>query len=91
MIEKLIGEDIDISQHKILLKNFTNFIASYSTLLDSVETYHQNLISSNLISKDRSTNEKLKVIEEISIVLSDCIPIFLKFSLLEDKLDKLNA
>ena len=45
MSEKLIGSDIDKNIHKQLLQNFTNFIQSFSPLLDSAEQYQQNVLN----------------------------------------------
>lgn len=90
MSEKLIGSDIDKNIHKQLLQNFTNFIQSFSPLLDSAEQYQQNVLSLKLIENCEINNEKSEVLSELSNTLTEMIPLFIKFSILEDKLEKLH-
>lgn len=90
MNEKLVGSDIDKIVHKQLLKNFTNFIQSFSPLLDSAEQYQQNVLSLKLIEDCEINQEKSEILLELSNTLTEMIPLFIKFSILEDKLEKLH-
>lgn len=90
MSEKLFGSEIDKNIHKQLLQNFTNFIQSFSPLLDSAEQYQQNVLSLKLIENCEINNEKSEVLSELSNTLTEMIPLFIKFSILEDKLEKLH-
>lgn len=90
MSEKLFGSEIDKNIHKQLLQNFTNFIQSFSPLLDSAEQYQQNVLCLKLIENCEINNEKSEVLSELSNTLTEMIPLFIKFSILEDKLEKLH-
>lgn len=90
MKNKLVGSEIDFKQHQDLLLSFTEFIKNFSPLLDNVEEYYQNMISLKLIDNNDEVNQKIEVIEEMTNCLTQCIPIFVQFSILENKLDLLN-
>jgi len=89
MSDKLIGSNIDKIIHKELLENFTNFLSTFSPLLDSAEKYQQNITSLKLIEDCEINNEKSEILTELCNTLTDMVPMFIKFSILEDKLDKL--
>jgi hypothetical protein len=90
MESKLIGLGIDKNQHSDMLKKFTEFICNYTPLLDSIEKYYQNLSSIKLLENDNTNNLKIEILEELTNVMTKFIPMFLEFSILENKLDKLN-
>ena len=90
MESKLIGLGIDKNQHSDMLKKFTEFISNYTPLLDSIEKYYQNLSSVKLLDNDNTNNLKIEILEELTNVMTKFIPMFLEFSILENKLDKLN-
>ena len=89
MSEKLIGSDIDRSIYKDLLENFTDFLQAFSKLLDTAETYQQNILCLKLLEDCKSNSDKNIILTELSNTLTSMVPYFLQFSILEDKLDKL--
>lgn len=86
---RLIGSDIDKKLHQDLLMNFSNFLKSFSPLLDSTEQYQQMITSIKLLDSSEITDEKSRIIDELSQTLTSLVPSFIKISLLEDKLEKL--
>ena len=91
MVNKAIGSEIDKKVHQDLLIKFTDFIKNFSPLLDSVENYQQLICSIKLLDDSENTQLKLDIIEELSVTLTNMVPLFVKFSCLEDKLEKLYA
>lgn len=88
-MSRLVGPDIDKKLHQDLLMNFTNFLKSFSPLIDSTEKYQQMISSLKLLDSSEVTDEKVRIIEELSQTLTSLVPAFVKISLLEDKLEKL--
>ena len=89
MENKIIGIDLDKKNHQDLLLRFTDFIKNFSPLLDSVENYQQCISSIKLLDDSSATKLKAEIIEELSCTLTNMVPLFVKFSILEDKLEKL--
>lgn len=89
MDHKIIGSDIDKQVHSELLYNFAEFVKSFSPLLDSAEKYNQLISSIKLIDSDNSSIEKLEIIQEICQVLTEMVPLFIRFSILESKLENI--
>lgn len=89
MENKLTGIELDRQHHMELLSNFTDFIKNFSPLLDSAEKYSQMLYSIKLLDSCEEALSKLELIEEICQTLTNMVPLFVKFSILEDKLEKL--
>lgn len=90
MQNKLVGLDIDKQIHYQMLSNFTNFIQNFSPLLDSAEKYSQVISSMKLLESNDIVDSKCEIIENICQTLSQMVPLFVQFSILEDKLEKLN-
>lgn len=90
MENKIIGIDLDKKHHQDLLVRFTDFIKNFSPLLDSVENYQQSISSIKLLDDSNDSKLKSDIIEELSTTLTNMVPLFVKFSILEDKLEKLN-
>ncbi len=85
-MQKMTGRDLDINIHSKLIKDFTNFINSYSELMNTTEKYSQNMKARLLFEPVKM--ESVEVLEELSNTLVNFIPEFIKIRDLENDLEK---
>ena len=88
MIKK-IGLEIDDELHNQFLYNFTQFIENFSPALDIAQQYQNNIHAEKIITENLSP-EKEKIVDQMVETLKSMIPLFIKVTVLENKLEKLN-
>lgn len=89
-MNKKIGNEIDDELHNDLLQKFTTFIENFSPVLDAAIKYQGNINAEKLISESYALIEKEKTVNELVETLHSMVPLFMKFALLENKLEKYN-
>ena len=85
-MNKKTGVEIDVSLHNMLLKDFTNFLCSYSKLLDTTEKYQQDLQARLLF--EAVDQDSISVVNELTQVLVNLVPEFIKINCLESDLEQ---
>ena len=85
-MNKKTGVDLDVSLHSKLLNDFTNFLSSYSNLLDTAEKYQQNLQARLLF--EAVDQDSISVVNELTQVLVNLVPEFIKINCLESDLEQ---
>lgn len=85
-MNKKTGVDLDVSLHNKLLKDFTDFLYSYSKLLDTTEKYQQDLQARLLF--EAVDQDSISVVNELTQVLVNLVPEFIKINCLESDLEQ---
>lgn len=82
------GNDLDDKIYTELQISFTDFIKSYSILLENVENFYQTKTAERLFDDTDDFNSKYEATSELVDTLSNMVPYFMKIAALEDKLIK---
>ena len=82
------GNDLDDKIYTELQISFTDFIKSYSILLENVENFYQTKSAERLFDDTDDFNSKYEATSELVDTLSNMVPYFMKIAALEDKLIK---
>jgi hypothetical protein len=87
-MDKMHGNDLDDKIYTELQISFTDFIKSYSILLENVENFYQTKTAERLFDDTDDFNSKYEATSELVDTLSNMVPYFMKIAALEDKLIK---
>ena len=87
-MDKMFGSDLDDKIYTDLQISFTNFLKTYSVLLENVESFYQTKSAERLFDDSDEFNEKYQATSELVDTLSNMVPYFVKIASLEDKLIK---
>lgn len=82
------GNDLDDKIYTDLQISFTDFIKSYSILLENVENFYQTKTAERLFDDTDEFNDKYAATSELVDTLSNMVPYFMKIAALENKLIK---
>lgn len=82
------GNDLDDKIYTELQISFTDFIKSYSILLENVENFYQTKTAERLFDDTDDFNSKYEATSELVDTLSNMVPYFMKIAALENKLIK---
>ena len=82
------GNDLDDKIYTELQISFTDFIKSYSILLENVENFYQTKTAERLFDDTDDFNSKYEATSELVDTLSNLVPYFMKIAALENKLIK---
>ena len=82
------GNDLDDKIYTDLQISFTDFIKSYSILLENVENFYQTKTAERLFDDTDDFNFKYEATSELVDTLSHMVPYFMKIAALENKLIK---
>jgi hypothetical protein len=85
-MDKMYGNDLDDKIYTELQISFTDFIKSYSVLLENVENLHQTKTAERLFDDTDDFNAKYSATSELVDTLSNMVPYLMKIAALEDKL-----
>jgi len=87
-MDKMHGNDLDDKIYTDLQISFTDFIKSYSILLENVENFYQTKTAERLFDDTDEFNDKYAATSELVDTLSNMVPYFMKIAALENKLIK---
>jgi hypothetical protein len=87
-MDKMHGNDLDDKIYTDLQISFTDFIKSYSILLENVENFYQTKTAERLFDDTDDFNFKYEATSELVDTLSNMVPYFMKIAALENKLIK---
>jgi hypothetical protein len=87
-MDKMHGNDLDDKIYTELQISFTDFIKSYSILLENVENFYQTKTAERLFDDTDDFNSKYEATSELVDTLSNMVPYFMKIAALENKLIK---